>query len=90
MLREKSTVSTSQSVMVDLEMSDTQYLELLAQGRNPIQEQSYTQQLIGFGFNLTEAKEIAALFDQKETSIAEKIAVNRALKQVWNRLIKIA
>ncbi|MBD1825405.1 hypothetical protein H6F51_23325 [Cyanobacteria bacterium FACHB-DQ100] len=80
----------SQSIVVDLEMSDIEYLELLAQGRNPLQEQSYTQQLICFGVELTEAKEIAPLFDKKDTSIAEKIAVNRALKQVWNRLIKMA
>lgn len=80
----------SQSLVVDLEMSDIEYLELLAQGRNPLQEQSYTQQLICFGVELTEAKEIAPLFDKKDTSIAEKIAANRALKQVWNRLIKMA
>lgn len=83
-------MQTSQAIVINLEMSDIEYLELLAQGRNPIQEQSYTQQLIGFGFDLTEAKEIAPLFDQKAASIAERIAVNRALKQVWNRLIKLA
>ncbi|MBE9009746.1 hypothetical protein IQ250_05965 [Pseudanabaenaceae cyanobacterium LEGE 13415] len=81
---------TSQSIVVDLEMSDVEYLELLANGRNPVQEQSYTQQLICFGFDLIEAKQLAPLFDKKESSIAEKIAVNRALKQVWNRLIKLA
>lgn len=83
-------MQTSQSIVVDLEMSDIEYLELLTQGRNPIQEQSYTQQLVCFGFDLTEAKQIAPLFDQQESSIADKIAVNRALKQVWNRLIKMA
>jgi len=83
-------VRTSQPIVVDLEMSDIEYLELLAQGRNPLHEQSYTQQLIHFGFNLTEAKQIAPLFEKKEASIAEKIAVNCALKQVWNRLIKMA
>ncbi|GAP94035.1 hypothetical protein [Leptolyngbya sp. NIES-2104] len=83
-------MQTSQAIVINLEMSDIEYLELLAQGRNPIQEQSYRQQLIGFGFDLTEAKDLAPLFDQKEASIAEKIAVNRALKQVWNRLIKMA
>lgn len=83
-------MQTSQSIVVDLEMSDLEYLTLLTQGRNPIHEQSYTQQLIRFGFDLTEAKQVAPLMDKKEASIAEKIAVNCALKQVWNRLIKMA
>ncbi|BAU13206.1 hypothetical protein LEP3755_37450 [Leptolyngbya sp. NIES-3755] len=82
-------MQTSQSIVVDLEMTDIEYLELLAQGRNPIQEQSYAQQLICFGFDFTEAKQIAPLLDKQESSIAEKIAVNRALKQVWNRLTKM-
>jgi len=37
-------VSTSQPIVVDLGMSDIEYLELLTQGRNSIHEQSYTQQ----------------------------------------------
>ena len=79
----------SQPIVVDLEMSDLEYLELLTQGRNPIREQSYTQQLISFGFDLTEAKQIAPLFEKEEASIAEKIVVSCALKQVWNCLIKM-
>lgn len=79
----------SQPIVVDLEMSDNEYLELLMQGRNPIHEQSYTHQLIGFGFDLIEAKQIAPLFAKKDTSIAEKIVVNHALNQVWNRLTKM-
>ncbi len=82
-------MQTSQPIVVDLEMTDAEYLELLMQGRNPLYEQSYTHQLISFGFDLTEAKQIAPLFEKKETSIAEKIAVGHALKQVWNRLIKM-
>ncbi len=89
-IQERNTVRIPQPIVVDLEMSDSEYLELLVQGRNPILEQSYLQQLISFGFDLTEAKQIAPLFEKKECSIAEKMAVNRALKQVWNRLIKMA
>lgn len=78
------------SIVVDLEMSDIEYLELLTRGRNPVHEQIYTQQLISYGFSLTEAKQVAPLFDQPHCSISEKIAVNQALRQVWNHLIKMA
>lgn len=81
---------TSMSIVVDLEMSDTEYLELLTCGRNPVHEQVYTQQLIGYGFTQTEAKQVAALFDQPYCSISEKIVVNQALRQVWNHLTKMA
>jgi hypothetical protein len=76
-------------IVVDLEMSDTEYLELLTQGRNPVCEQIYTQQLSNYGFSLTEAQQLAPLFEKAECSIAEKIALNQALKQVWNHLIKL-
>jgi hypothetical protein len=69
-------------------MSDTEYLDLLSQGRDPVREQSYAQELIAYGFTLTEAKEIAALCDKQPCSIAEKILVNRALKQVWKTLTR--
>lgn len=78
------------SIVVDLEMSDTEYLELLTQGRNPVCEHIYTQQLSGYGFSLTEARQLAPLFEKVDCSIAEKIAVNCALKQLWNHLIKLA
>lgn len=77
------------SIVVDLEMSDIQYLELLNQGRNPIHEQIYAHQLIDYGFSLAEAKQAASLFDKSHCSISEKIVVNQALKQVWNYLIKV-
>ena len=89
-IQEKNAVRIPQPIVVDLEMSDAEYLELILQERNPILEQSYAQQLIRFGFDLTEAKQIAPLFEKKECSIAEKIAVNRVLKQVWNRLLRMA
>jgi hypothetical protein len=76
-------------IVVDLEMTDTEYLERLTQGRNPVREQIYAQQLLGYGFSLTEAQRIAALFEKTDCSIAEKIAVNRALKQVWKHLTKL-
>lgn len=78
------------SIVVDLEMSDIEYLELLSQGRNPVHEQIYAQQLICYGFSLTEAKQVAPLIEKPNCSIAEKIAANQALKQVWNHLTKMA
>jgi hypothetical protein len=76
-------VLTEHSSVIDLEMSDTEYLELLAQGRDPVREQFYAKELISYGFTLIEAKEVAPLFEKKECSIAEKILVNRALNRVW-------
>lgn len=79
---------THQPLVVDLEMSDTEYLDLLVQGRDPVREQSYTKELIAYGFTLTEAREIAPLFDKTKCSIAENILVNQALKQVWKTLTR--
>ncbi len=77
---------TQQALIVDLELSDTEYLELLSQGRNPVREQQYVHELVGYGFSPDHAKQVAPLFDKKECAIAEKILVNRALKQIWQQL----
>lgn len=81
---------TAQLIVVDLEMSDSQYLELLAQGRDPVREQFYTRELIAYGYTLAEAQRFAPLFDKPNCSIAEKIIVSRILKQIWKRLLRTA
>jgi hypothetical protein len=81
----------SQPLIVDLGMSDTEYLELLAQGRDPVKafrDKVYEMELVAYGITIDEAQQIAPLLEKKYCSIAEKILVNRALKQIWQRLTK--
>jgi hypothetical protein len=83
---EKTLVLTQTALIVDLELSDTEYLELLSQGRNPVREQQYVHELIGYGFSVDQAKRVAPLFDKEECAIAEKILVHQTLKQIWQQL----
>lgn len=80
---------TQSPLVVDLELSDTEYLNLLAQGRNPVREQQYVHELVSYGFTIAQARQVAPLFDKEECAIAEKILVNQALKQIWQKLTKL-
>jgi hypothetical protein len=76
--------------IIDLGMSDEEYLELLAQGRDPIKEmrdQVYEQELLRYGIASEEARRVAPLLDQFHCSIEERILVAKVLKQVWGRLV---
>lgn len=71
-------------------MSDEEYLELLAQGRDPVKEmrdQVYEQELLRYGIAREEARRVAPLLDQFHGSIEERILVAKVLKQVWGRLV---
>jgi hypothetical protein len=81
-------VLTQKPCVVDLEMSDTEYLNLLSQGRDPVKETLYIQELTAFGFTSDYTQQVAPLFDKPDCTIAEKILVNRTLKQIWKQLIK--
>lgn len=87
---ELNPVLTEQPIVVDLQMSDTEYLELLAQGRDPVREQFYARELIAYGYTLAEAQRFAPLFDKPNCSIAERIMISRVLKQIWKRLLRSA
>ncbi|MBD2105015.1 hypothetical protein [Leptolyngbya sp. FACHB-261] len=76
-----------QAKITDLEMTDTEYLQLLTQGRNPVQEQSYQLQLAGFGIPLEDARQLASLFDKPLPSQGEQILVAKALRHIWHQLI---
>lgn len=79
-----------QPQIIDLGMSDEEYLELLAQGRDPVKEmrdQAYEQELLRYGISSEEARRVAPLLDQFHCSIEERILIARVLKQVWYRLI---
>jgi hypothetical protein len=78
-------------LVIDLGMSDTEYLDLLAQGTDPVKafrDKLYERELRGYGFAEAEAKAVAALLEKSDCSISEKILVNGALRQVWKRLTR--
>ncbi len=80
-----------QPLIVDLGMSDTEYLEWLAIGKDPVRavwDKAYETELVGYGITIDEAQRVAPLLDKRDCSIAEKILVNCALKQVWKRLTR--
>lgn len=77
---------THSPLVVDLGLSDTEYLDLLAQGRNPVQEKQYVHELVSYGFTIAQAKQVAPLFDKSDSAIAEKILVSQALRQIWHKL----
>lgn len=76
--------------IIDLGMSDEEYLALLAQGRDPVKEQryqAYEQELIAYGIAPAIAQQVAPLFEKAYPSIAERILVAQVLKQVWQQLM---
>ena len=80
----------NQPQIIDLGMSDEEYLELLAQGRDPVKEmrdQAYEQELLRYGIAIEEARRVAPLLDRFHCSIEERILIAKVLKQVWYRLI---
>ena len=79
-----------QPAVIDLEMSDMEYLQLLAQGIDPVKtycDQSYQTILMNYGLPTAEAQTVAPLFDKVGCSIEEKILVNQTLKRLWQQLI---
>lgn len=77
--------------IIDLGMSDQEYLELLAQGRDPVQEikdRLYETELIGYGISPLEASQVAPLFSKLNCSLEEQIAIGRILKQVWQHIAR--
>jgi hypothetical protein len=80
----------NQPQIIDLGMSDEEYLELLAQGRDPVKEmrdQAYEQELLHYGIATEEARRVAPLLDRFHCSVEERILIAKVLKQVWQRLI---
>lgn len=79
----------AQPVVVDLEMSDVEYLQCLAQGIDPVKQYrdiSYERVLIRYGISPTQARQIAPLLEKLDCSIEEKIQVNQVLKHIWHQL----
>jgi len=78
-----------QPLIVDLGMSDTEYLNQLAQGHDPVKayrNQSYQTVLTSYGIPMVTAAHIAPLMEKLDCSIAEKLLVNHALHHIWQQL----
>lgn len=71
------------SPIVDLGMSDIEYLQALNEGRDPRQEQVYERSLIAEGVEVADAKAVAPLID-KYPRLPEEQAI---VTNVWSQLI---
>ncbi len=81
-------MENSQSLVVDLGLSDTEYLTLLAEGRDPVREQRYVSELTSYGCDRTLAQQAAPLFDKLGCSIEEKILTHQVLHWLWKQLTR--
>jgi len=58
--------------ILDLGMYDEEYLQLIAQGRDPIQEYFYKRHLLAAGCSPEEANQLVLLLMNQELSADEK------------------
>jgi hypothetical protein len=80
---------THQPAIVDLGLSDTNYLEQLARGHDPVKEyhdQLYETVLMNYGIQPAAALAVAPLMDKLDCSIEERLLVNQSLKCLWHQL----
>lgn len=61
--------------ILDLGMYDEEYLRLIAQGRNPVQEQFCKRQLIRAGVSLEDAHQVVPLLMSQDLSTDEEAIV---------------
>jgi hypothetical protein len=71
--------------ILDLGMSDEEYLQLVAQGRNPVQEYLCARNLIRAGIPAVEADRVARLLKKQDCSPEEEAIVQKAWQQVRNQ-----
>ncbi len=71
------------SEILDLDMDDDEYLQLIAQGRDPIQEKLCERNLILAGISPEEAHQVAPLFKKRKCSDEEEALV----KRVWIKVL---
>lgn len=68
--------------ILDVGMYDYEYLELIAQGRDPVQEKICERNLIRAGVSSEEARQVAPLFKKPKCSTAEEALVMKVWMQV--------
>lgn len=68
--------------ILDLGMSDEEYLQLVAQGRNPVQEHLCARNLIRAGVPAAEAAWVAQLLKKQCCSPEEEAVVQKAWQRV--------
>lgn len=66
----------------DLGMTDEEYIQLIAQGREPVAEHMFVKNLIRAGIPTAEAYAVAPLFKKVVLSEQEEILV----KSVWRKI----
>lgn len=68
--------------IVALGISDEEYLQLIAQGRDPVQEKICERNLIQAGILPEEARQVAPLFKKSNLSVNEEALVRSVWLQV--------
>ena len=68
--------------ILDLGMSDEEYLHLIAQGRDPVQEQIYVKNLMRAGVTEEEANKLKPMLKKVERSPEEEAL----FRKVWQRV----
>jgi hypothetical protein len=69
--------------ILHLGISDEEYLQRIAQGRDPVQEYICEQNLIRAGVLPETARQVAPLFKKSQNSAAEEALV----QSVWKRVL---
>jgi hypothetical protein len=67
---------------LDVDMYDYEYLQLVAQGRDPVQEKICERNLIRAGVSPEEAHQVAPLFKKPKCSTEEEALIRRVWRQV--------
>ncbi|MBV9386143.1 MAG: hypothetical protein JOZ78_06920 [Chroococcidiopsidaceae cyanobacterium CP_BM_ER_R8_30] len=69
--------------ILDLNMSDEEYLHLIAQGRDPVQEHIYVKNLMRVGVTKEEATKLIPMLKKAERSPDEEALFRRVWQQVY-------
>jgi hypothetical protein len=76
------------SEIIDLEMSDEEYLQLIAQGRDPVMEKLYERQLIKLCTSLEQTDEVLSKLRRfRETAVEESVSI-KACERFQNYLTR--
>lgn len=76
------------SEIIDLEMSDEKYLQLIAQGRDPVMEKLYEQQLVKLCRSLEQTDEILSKLRRSREIAVEEFVSTRACERFQNYLTR--